>query len=110
MHATQVLRPFHTKGWVYEEKIDGWRILALKDAGRANGLGEGTARQPDRPGPHPLLLICGRGVEFSPVVGCAGGQLIAFTFNPDPRPAAQQTAPSPRRPRLRPRGHSAPGG
>jgi hypothetical protein len=20
--------PFHTKGWVYEEKIDGWRMLA----------------------------------------------------------------------------------
>jgi len=34
MHATQVARPFHTKGWVYEEKVDGWRMLALKDKGR----------------------------------------------------------------------------
>ena len=34
MHATQVPRPFHTKGWVYEEKYDGWRMLALKNAGR----------------------------------------------------------------------------
>jgi len=34
MHPTQVTQPFHTKGWVYEEKIDGWRMLALKDAGR----------------------------------------------------------------------------
>jgi bifunctional non-homologous end joining protein LigD len=34
MHATQVARPFHTKGWVYEEKIDGWRMLALKEEGR----------------------------------------------------------------------------
>jgi bifunctional non-homologous end joining protein LigD len=34
MHPTQVARPFHTKGWVYEEKIDGWRMLAIKDAGR----------------------------------------------------------------------------
>jgi bifunctional non-homologous end joining protein LigD len=33
MHATQVPRPFHTKGWVYEEKYDGWRILAVKEAG-----------------------------------------------------------------------------
>ena len=33
MHATQVPRPFHTKGWVYEEKYDGWRMLAVKDAG-----------------------------------------------------------------------------
>ena len=34
MHATQIARPFHTKGWVYEEKVDGWRMLALKDKGR----------------------------------------------------------------------------
>lgn len=34
MHATEVARPFHTKGWVYEEKYDGWRMLAVKDAGR----------------------------------------------------------------------------
>jgi bifunctional non-homologous end joining protein LigD len=34
MHATQVPGDFHTKGWVYEEKYDGWRVLAVKDAGR----------------------------------------------------------------------------
>ena len=34
MHATQVARPFHTKGWVYEEKFDGWRMIAMKEAGR----------------------------------------------------------------------------
>jgi len=33
MHPTQVARPFHTPGWVYEEKYDGWRILAVKEAG-----------------------------------------------------------------------------
>jgi len=22
--------PFHRPGWVYEEKVDGWRILAYK--------------------------------------------------------------------------------
>jgi bifunctional non-homologous end joining protein LigD len=33
MHATQVARPFHTKGWVYEEKYDGWRMLAVKEDG-----------------------------------------------------------------------------
>ena len=25
-------RAFHSPGWVYEEKIDGWRVLAYKDA------------------------------------------------------------------------------
>ena len=34
MHATQVARPFHTKGWVYEEKYDGWRMVALKESDR----------------------------------------------------------------------------
>jgi bifunctional non-homologous end joining protein LigD len=31
MVATQVPRPFHRPGWVYEEKVDGWRVLAYKD-------------------------------------------------------------------------------
>jgi hypothetical protein len=25
---TLVREPFHRDGWVYEEKVDGWRILA----------------------------------------------------------------------------------
>ena len=31
MHPAQVREPFHRPGWVYEEKVDGWRILAYKD-------------------------------------------------------------------------------
>jgi len=27
-------KPFHLPGWVYEEKYDGWRMIAYKD-GRA---------------------------------------------------------------------------
>jgi len=34
MHATEVARPFHRGGWVYEEKVDGWRMVAVK----ANGV------------------------------------------------------------------------
>jgi bifunctional non-homologous end joining protein LigD len=30
MHPTQVSTPFHREGWVYEEKVDGWRMLAVK--------------------------------------------------------------------------------
>lgn len=33
MTATEVKRPFHRPGWVYEENVDGWRGLAYKDAG-----------------------------------------------------------------------------
>src|SRR6266404_443354 len=31
MHPTLVARPFHRAGWVYEEKVDGWRMVAHKD-------------------------------------------------------------------------------
>jgi len=31
---TLVRNPFHRDGWVYEEKVDGWRILAYKDGDR----------------------------------------------------------------------------
>jgi bifunctional non-homologous end joining protein LigD len=34
MAPTQVREPFHRDGWVYEEKVDGWRILAYKDGVR----------------------------------------------------------------------------
>lgn len=33
MHATQVARPFHHDGWVYEEKVDGYRMVAVKADG-----------------------------------------------------------------------------
>ena len=34
MAPTQVREPFHRDGWVYEEKVDGWRMLAYKDGTR----------------------------------------------------------------------------
>ena len=29
-HPTLIPRPFHHDGWVYEEKVDGWRMVAYK--------------------------------------------------------------------------------
>jgi bifunctional non-homologous end joining protein LigD len=34
MASTQVRKAFHRDGWVFEEKVDGWRILAYKDGAR----------------------------------------------------------------------------
>ncbi len=31
MLAALVAEPFHRDGWVYEEKVDGWRIVAHKE-------------------------------------------------------------------------------
>ena len=33
---TLVRPPFHREGWVYEEKVDGWRMLACKDGARVS--------------------------------------------------------------------------
>jgi bifunctional non-homologous end joining protein LigD len=30
MHATELSKPIHREGWVYEEKYDGWRMVAEK--------------------------------------------------------------------------------
>jgi bifunctional non-homologous end joining protein LigD len=51
MAPTRVREPFHRDGWVYEEKVDGWRILAFQDRARVrlvsrNGR-DHTRRFPD---------------------------------------------------------------
>jgi bifunctional non-homologous end joining protein LigD len=35
MHPTLVARPFHRAGWIYEEKVDGWRMVGIKAEGAA---------------------------------------------------------------------------
>jgi bifunctional non-homologous end joining protein LigD len=34
MQPTLVPRPFHHEGWLYEEKVDGYRMVAYKNGGR----------------------------------------------------------------------------
>jgi len=48
---TLVANPFHRDGWTYEEKVDGYRMLAYKDGGRVqlmsrNGI-DHAHRYPD---------------------------------------------------------------
>jgi bifunctional non-homologous end joining protein LigD len=38
MFATLVPEPFNAKGWVFEEKYDGYRILADKEGSRVTLL------------------------------------------------------------------------
>jgi bifunctional non-homologous end joining protein LigD len=51
MHPTEISRPIHRAGWVYEEKVDGWRMVAVKAEGAVrlvsrNGL-DHTRRFPE---------------------------------------------------------------
>ncbi len=34
MHPTLIHRPIHHEGWSYEEKVDGWRMVAYKDGAK----------------------------------------------------------------------------
>jgi hypothetical protein len=51
MTPTLVSKPFHRDGWVYEEKVDGFRMLAYKDRGRTRLISRNdvdhTARNPE---------------------------------------------------------------
>jgi len=55
MQADEVARPFHRDGWIYEEKYDGWRMVAYKD-----GTG-GATRQPCWQRTQPTLRGTGGG-------------------------------------------------
>jgi len=50
--APTLMRPsFHRDGWVYEEKVDGWRMLVYKQRGRTRLISRNavdhTRRFPD---------------------------------------------------------------
>jgi ATP-dependent DNA ligase len=42
--APRVREPFPRDGWVYEERLDGWRILAYKDGDRVRLVSRERAR------------------------------------------------------------------
>ncbi len=43
MAPTLIAQPFHHAGWIYEDKYDGWRVLAYKE-GRGVRLMSRTGR------------------------------------------------------------------
>lgn len=73
VHPTLIREPFHRDGWVFEEKYDGWRMLAYKDGDRVrlvsrNGR-DHTARFPDIAGavaklPARMLILDGEVCAF----------------------------------------------
>ena len=43
MAPTLIAQPFHRAGWVYEEKYDGWRVVAYKNATGLGAVGKSAA-------------------------------------------------------------------
>ncbi len=73
MLATLVDEPFHRKGWVYEEKYDGYRILAYKEGKKVTLYSRNAKDRTDSFSevaraigglPDPTLLLDGEVVAF----------------------------------------------
>jgi len=59
MHATAAARPFDRRGWIFELKYDGWRVLACHEAGAVRLL---TRRGTDLARGFPEVAACLRGL------------------------------------------------
>jgi len=60
MPSSKARPPFHRDGWVIEEKIDGWRIVAYIEPLRRARLGDRRAPRPRGlrgEGPHVQLPL-----------------------------------------------------
>src|SRR4029450_6836214 len=96
MQPTQVKQPFHRDGWVYEEKIDGWRMLSYKD-GRTGRLESRNGVDHTRRFPDPVAAVAAlptRSLVLDGEVAIFDRQLHSrFDWLRDPDPEAVATPP-----------------
>jgi len=96
MAPTLVREPFHRDGWVYEEKVDGWRMLAYKDRDRVrlvsrNGVNH-TKRFPDLT--TEIAKLSARTLVLDGEVAIIDQQLRSrFDWRREPDPVAVATPP-----------------
>jgi ATP-dependent DNA ligase len=57
MASTLVREVFHRDGWVYEETVDGWRMVAYKDRDRVRIVSRNGVDQGARPAPSGLPVM-----------------------------------------------------
>lgn len=74
MAATLVHEPFHRDGWVYEEKVDGWRMLAYKDGRRVRLVSRKGVEHTDR---FPELVVAAVG-KLKPTSLILDGEVAVF--------------------------------
>jgi bifunctional non-homologous end joining protein LigD len=95
MQPTLVREPLHRDGCIYEEKYDGWRMLALKDGERVrlvsrNGR-DHTARFAEIA--HAVAQLSARTLILDGEVCAFDGQLISHIYLLDGNPEEPATPP-----------------
>src|SRR5438105_1640505 len=91
-----LVKPFHRDGYVYEEKLDGWRIVAYKNGDRVR-LVSRTNTEHSRTFPHLAAAIAAVPAEMLVL----DGEVCAFDANlvshmhllRDPEPGEIATPP-----------------
>ena len=73
MLATLVREPFDQPGWLYEEKYDGYRILAYKEGGRVTLV---SRNQHDRTETYPQVAAAV--AKLAPVTLLLDGEVVAL--------------------------------
>jgi bifunctional non-homologous end joining protein LigD len=73
MLATLVRKPFQTAGWTYEEKYDGYRILAYKEGGRVTLV---SRNGNDRTETYPSVARAVGQIRLTTVL--LDGEVVAF--------------------------------
>lgn len=73
MLATLVKNPFDKPGWIYEEKYDGYRILAYKEGGRVTLLSRNAKNRTKT-----FLSIADAVAKLSPSTLLLDGEVVAF--------------------------------
>jgi hypothetical protein len=96
MAPTLVRAPFHRAGWIYEEKVDGWRIIAYKDRDRVRLVSRNGVDHTRR-----FAAIAGAIAKLSPRTLVLDGEVAIydqqlrsrFDWLREPDPAAVATPP-----------------
>jgi bifunctional non-homologous end joining protein LigD len=73
MLATLVRKPFHKPGWIYEEKYDGYRILAYKEGDRVTLVSRNGNDRTARYAP-----VAGAIQQLRPRTVLLDGEVVAF--------------------------------
>jgi bifunctional non-homologous end joining protein LigD len=73
MLATLVAQPFHTPGWIFEEKYDGYRILAYKEGARVTLI---SRNGKDRTATYPIVAEAVTGLKSKTLL--LDGEVVAF--------------------------------